>query len=33
MEILRIGAKYMNTETKHIKIIEIVQDKLTKTIK
>ena len=29
MEILRIGAKYMNTETKYIKIIEIVQDKLT----
>lgn len=23
MEILQIGAKYMNTETKHIKIIEI----------
>lgn len=29
MEILYIGGKYMNIETKHRKIIEIVQDKLT----
>lgn len=29
MEILQIGGKNMNTETKHRKIIEIVQDKLT----
>ncbi len=29
MEILQIGGKYMNTETKHRKIIEIVQDRLT----
>ena len=29
MEILQIGGKYMNTETKHIEIIKIVKDKLT----